>query len=92
MKCVLDEYNYQEKEDINPYLDRSEDDPQRIIYDLRKMAAEKDELFFEAMEKNRNKNKSVNKSNPDNKSNSDNQSNPDNQSSQDEQSREINLD
>lgn len=68
MKCILESYDYKyDEEKINPYLDRSEKDPQRILWDLRQMAAEKDQLFIEAMENPRrnrkkelvNKNKKI---------------------------------
>lgn len=68
MKCILESYDYQDKEEINPYLDRSEEDPQRILWDLRQMAAEKDQLFMEAMDKPRqNKKESSNKNKNKNK-------------------------
>ena len=54
-KCVLDFYEYVDKEETNPYEDRGEDDPHKKLYELRKILDEKDAFFTKMME-NKNSN------------------------------------
>ena len=53
-KCILEFYNYDEASNKNPYQDRKDDDPQKKLFELRKIVDEKDAFFTKMMENKSN--------------------------------------